>query len=680
MDYQLARPDPAPETSAHLENDSGVARILALLGKFDQEILQADLDHVLARALDFVANLVRSPRVSVTLIDETRGGVTVLAHSGDPAGLSAGQHVPIDASALSIAIKDGVSLYRPDLANAAQQFLLDRTLLAEGIQSTMIVPLRAEDRIFGTLNVGATAVDGIDPDQRQLIELIAPRLAAAVRNAQLFEAVRHSEERIQALLEHSDDIIVVAGAMGVPKWVSPNLERVRGIKPDDYVGRSGFDIVHPDDASELQEAFQWVNQHPGEVKSATYRIADGAGDWRVYEAKACNWLHDPHVRGIVINTRDITERRRLEEHNQQREKLESLGLLAGGLAHDFNNLLTAIHGGIELADRALPDGHEATRWLDHAGRALRNAQHVTGQLLAFARGGAPIKRALVLEELVREAVHLTTRGTKIACVIDAGPGLWPVEVDEAQISQVFHNLMLNAVQAMPSGGEVHIRMENVGTAAGVDRRAAVRVTVLDQGPGMSSDVLEHIFDPYYTTKPNGTGLGLSTAYAVLSRHDGTIRAFSTPGEGARFEVELPARPGARIQTEANRPTEHRGQGKALVMDDEEGVREVLTEMLAELGYMPTSVNDGGAAVHAYEAALQTSEPYELVILDLTVAGGMGGQEAIARIRELGGTCKAVVSSGYSSDAVMSRHDEHGFDGVLRKPYTFAELAELLERI
>jgi two-component system, cell cycle sensor histidine kinase and response regulator CckA len=390
---------------------------------------------------------------------------------------------------------------------------------------------------------------------------------------------------------------------------------------------------------------------------------------------------------------DLTERRqaegkRLQQEQQllQLQKLESLGLLAGGIAHDFNNLLTAIMGNISLAKMNLSDSSERYQSLDEAEKASFQAKDLTAQLLTFSKGGKPLKQLASLDQIIRESARLALRGSPATCLLSLPPDLWLVEADAAQIAQVFNNLLINGQQAMPGGGQISIEarnleltgMEHLLLAAG----KYIEVSVRDQGEGISEDNLPRIFEPYFTTKQAGSGLGLSVVHSILKNHQGAIRVTSRVGEGTTFTLWLPATaqpvpdadPVSETAPQFIATTAHR----VLVMDDEEMVRTLVMRILKPFGCEVEGVADGTAAVDSYREAITESRPFDLVIMDLTIPGGMGGQETIQRLRQIDPTVRAIVSSGYSSSPVMADYHAYGFAGVVKKPFTASQLKAALQ--
>jgi PAS domain S-box-containing protein len=390
--------------------------------------------------------------------------------------------------------------------------------------------------------------------------------------------------------------------------------------------------------------------------------------------------------GIVITFRDTTQDRQREEEILRSQKLESLGILAGGIAHDFNNILTTILGNISLA-RMLPvaQDKELGDMLEAAEQATDRAKNLTRQLLTFAKGGAPRKQISEVGLLVRDAVDLALYGSNCVGDVQVVKGLWLAEVDTDQLQQVISNLVLNAVQAMPKGGTVTVRFSNLTLDLRhdlpLDPGRYLQLTVSDHGRGIPEKDLPRIFDPYFTTKVKGSGMGLTTAYSIIRKHGGHIAVASRVGEGTTFTLYLPA---AKVALEAALAPEAGGlvpaEHRLLVMDDEPTIRMLAQRMLEKAGYRVAVAADGAEAVRLFQAALERREPFSAAILDITIPGGMGGIETLAELQKLTPQFKALVSSGYSNDAVMSAPGDFGFVGCVCKPYRAPVLLEEIRRV
>ena len=358
------------------------------------------------------------------------------------------------------------------------------------------------------------------------------------------------------------------------------------------------------------------------------------------------------------------EKAKLETQLVQAQKMEAIGTLAGGIAHDFNNILTAIIGNISLAMLDLRWKSKARERLKQAEKACLQAQNLSRQLLTFSRGGAPIKEVVSVKRLITESASFACRGSQVNYESSLPDNLWAVEADPGQISQVFQNLVINAIQAMPTGGMIKIRGENLEVEAGnelpIDAGRYVKISIQDEGIGISAEHLSRIFDPYFTTKQKGSGLGLATSYSIIKNHHGHISVESELGIGTTFNVYLPASDRQVIQQPKEDKELLSGKGKILVMDDEAMVREVLGKMLIALGYEVKFAEDGAEAIEFFTRGTDAGDPFAAVILDLTVPGGMGGKETMEKLLRIDPQVKAIVSSGYSDDPVMANFKEYGF--------------------
>jgi PAS domain S-box-containing protein len=390
--------------------------------------------------------------------------------------------------------------------------------------------------------------------------------------------------------------------------------------------------------------------------------------------------------GVVVVFRDITERQRGEAERCKAEALDQLGLLAGGIAHDFNNLLTAIIGNISLVTTLLPPEHETMDRLEDAQNAGLRARDLAQQLLTFARGGAPIKQSASIADLVEETVSFSLRGAQSRSDIVIAPDLWSAQFDPGQISQVIANLVLNADQAMPTGGTLHVVCDNFSYAAEFNGEQLdlapgdyIRIRVRDEGVGISEACLKRIFDPYFTTKAKGSGLGLSTVYSIIKNHNGLIIVDSELHCGSTFTIFLPAsrHPVIAVAPEPTIESDEspQGTGRILIVDDEEAIRMLVDFTLSRLGYEVMAADNSLGGIEIYRKELEAGHRFDLVILDLTLPGGMGGKEALKKLLDIDPMVNAVVSSGYATDATMSRYEDFGFRGMIAKPYRASELAQ-----
>ena len=374
----------------------------------------------------------------------------------------------------------------------------------------------------------------------------------------------------------------------------------------------------------------------------------------------------------------MRERISLEQERTTMDKMSSVGVLAGGIAHDFNNLLTGIYGNITLAETFIDQPERATTLLRQSADSIQRAKNLTNQLLTFATGSDPVREAVDTRELVTDAVQFALSGSGIAVKYDIEPGVGAVEVDEGQMHQAISNIVLNAKQALEDQGLINIVVRDYHG----DNRKFVELIITDNGPGIGATDLSKIFDPYFTTKEKGTGLGLATTHSIVTKHGGSISVDSVVGSGTRFTLLLPAAK-AVVETKAQDSEDETDTATGfdiLVMDDEELVLSTIQQLLETLGHKVTPTRDGTEAISAYQKQMREDRKFDLVIVDLTVAGGMGGKEAAQRILELDGDASLIVMSGYSAGSEMARYKELGFKARLEKPFKVGQLRQALNEV
>jgi signal transduction histidine kinase/ActR/RegA family two-component response regulator len=443
-----------------------------------------------------------------------------------------------------------------------------------------------------------------------------------------------------------------------------------------------FQAIHPEDL----DTFVQLNQEGIQLQQPF----NWEGRFQVNEA--VKWLHfkstpetmengDVLWHGVVA---DVTERKRYENEQLKMEKLESLGVLAGGIAHDFNNILTGIMGNISFAQLFLDAGHKSYKPLSEAEKASVRASELAHQLLTFARGGEPVKKVVSVQQLVSESLSLVLHGSNVKGSVRIPETIHAIEADEGQMSQLIHNIIINATQAMPGGGTLTITADNENlddsNSLALPGGTYVRLTFADQGCGIAHDDLKRIFDPYFTTKETGNGLGLASVHSIVHRHGGHIGVSSVVDTGTTFTIHLPSIGDTYSSYQvysASLPTGYHRGGSILVMDDEESIREMATDMLVYMGYQVTTCENGSEALIRYNAAREAGTPFSAVIMDLTIPGGMGGKDAALQILAIDPQACLIVSSGYSNDPIMSDFSAYGFSGSMAKPYNMTELGQQL---
>ena len=492
--------------------------------------------------------------------------------------------------------------------------------------------------------------------------------------------LKESEERFRALHDASFGGIIIHDK-GRILDCNKGLSDMTGFTTAELIGMDGLKLIAPD----------WLECVIKNIQNGfdqRYEVEGLRRDGSVYPLaiKGKNIPYKGHeVR--VIEFRDITEHKKFEQEHLKMEKLESLGILAGGIAHDFNNILTSIMGNISFAQMFLDPTHKSHKPLTEAEKASVRARELAQQLLTFARGGEPVKKLVSIPELINETVSLVLHGSNVKGTIEIPEAIHAIKADEGQISQVFHNIIINAMQAMPGGGTLTItaRNETLGDKNSLNLPSGryVCITFSDQGCGIAGDDLKRVFDPYFTTKPTGNGLGLASAHSIIIKHGGHIGVSSRAGTGTTFTIHLPSigEKQSEYQNGPITPTNgaHTG-GSILVMDDEEMIRDMTTQMLEYLGYQVTSCENGIEAITKYKAAMEAGAIFAAVIMDLTIPGSMGGKEAAEQILALDPQACLIVSSGYSNDPILADYGIYGFNGALAKPYIMAEFRQLLDSL
>lgn len=565
--------------------------------------------------------------------------------------------------------RDDTELFSPDSARKIYEFdstaktshepmTFEETITAKGVTRTYLSTKGAYRDASGNV-VGLFGI-ARDITDRKCIE----------------KSLQESEELFRTLCDSAPIGIFKSDRDGNYIYCNARWEEISGMSCAESGGQGWTSAVHPEDRPLLAKERDRINQ--GRRYSLEYRILrpDGRTVWiRVLGSPLTD--QDGRVTGYVGTVEDITEIHEVKQETLKAQKLESLGVLAGGIAHDFNNLLSAILGNVSLAQLQIHDTEKTKHRLREAEQAVIRATSLTQQLLTFARGGEPVKSVIQLGGLLQELAHHSFDDSRIELKILIPGDLWPVEADKGQINLVVFHLVTNAAQAMPQGGTITIEARNVLKGNG---NTLVELSVADSGTGIRQEHLDKIFDPYFTTKEQGTGLGLSTCYSIIDKHGGYITVLSIPGTGSTFQVYLPA---AKIETKPqaeSRQALSSGHGRILVMDDEKQVREITKAILESLGYVVECAVDGAEALDLYRKWMDKGTPFDVVILDLTIPCGIGGKETIAALLEIDPNVTAIVSSGYSSDPVMANFQEYGFRSVLAKPYRIQDISEVLENL
>lgn len=498
------------------------------------------------------------------------------------------------------------------------------------------------------------------------------------------EQLQASEANFRALADNANDgILITAGSGGDTVYANRRIAEMTGWSVEELLKKNMRDYIAPDTFPDEIKLYSQILEGMPCPNHCEVTISQKKGAAIPVEMTISRtlWHGQPAVITIV---RDITERKKRDEEFIRACKLKSLSTLAGGIAHDFNNLLTGILGNASIAKTFVNPGDNLHKIMTDLENTSLRAKDLTQQLLTFAKGGAPVKKTVSIAKLLRDSATLVLSGSNVKCDFAIANDLWPAEVDEGQIAQVIHNLIINAKQAMPDGGTIQVSAENFALSAEnnpfIKNGKYVKITVKDTGVGIQEEHLPKIFDPYFTTKEEGSGLGLATAYSIIKNHAGYIMAESAAGVGTTFYIHLPASKKEIGRVEAVEEKLVSGKEKILVMDDDDIIRDVAGKMLTKLGYEVDFARDGSEAIELYKKSKNSGRPFDVVIIDLTIPGGMGGRETMQKLLEIDPHVKAIVSSGYSDDAVMSNYTNYNFKGVIAKPYRIEELSKTVRSV
>ena len=514
------------------------------------------------------------------------------------------------------------------------------------------------------------------------------------RRKELEQQLMEEKEQLLVTLRSIGDGVIVTDVNGSIVLLNRVAEKLTGWKTEAASGKALKDIFKVYNKLTGEELQNPVNRV--KVSESVFNLTDNSvlisrDESEILIADSCAPIRDRESRiiGTVIVFRDITEKKKIEEQLEKARKLESLGILAGGIAHDFNNLLTGILGNISLMQMYL-EGNSDSRLLEsikEAKKAAKRAGNLTQQLLTFSKGGSPILEVASLDSIIRENASFILSGSNVGYTINSEDNLWKVNIDTGQISQVIQNLVLNADQAMPHGGRIEINTRNISLGetqiiygVNIPKGDYVSVEITDQGAGIPEEIQDKIYDPYFTTKETGNGLGLSTVYSIIKQHKCYIGFESYPGKGTTFYLYFPIadsgqikRSRKEIKTAAAYNEPKALSGTVLIMDDEESVRKVAARMLKKLNFTADTAADGREALEKYRESMETGKKYNIVLLDLTVPGGMGGKETAAKILGIDHDACIIATSGYSNDPIMANYEDYGFKTVLKKPYDFEEI-------
>jgi len=566
-------------------------------------------------------------------------------------------------------------------------------LKAHDIKSIVVVPIFVIGQWWGFIGFDECLTE----KQWSKVEMEALKSAADVYGAvihrkQVEKQLYNEREKLLVTLWSIGDAVITTDIEGRVTFINRIAEELTGWKQQEAFGKI------------LTEVFHIINEKSGEpVENPVKKVLDSGiivglanhtalisrdgHQFSIADSGAPIRDSQGKVIGVVLVFRDVTEEKKREQEQLKIEKLQSVGVLAGGIAHDFNNILLAILGNINLADNFIGKEHKAHSLLKEAEKASLRAKDLTQQLLTFAKGGEPVKKTASIAQIIIDSANFVLHGSKVICSYDIPDNLWLVEIDTGQMSQVIQNLVINARQAMPEGGEIKISCENITeiskeTALNLPGEKWIKITIADQGCGIPEKYIDKIFDPYFTTKQQGSGFGLAITHSIIKKHHGHISVRSKHGEGTTFMIYLPALDKQKF-TDVEKETlktKKIESATILVMDDEEMIRELAEEVLSIMGHKTLLAKDGKEAIDIFREYRSGNKRIDLIIMDLTIPSGMGGKDVIKEILKIDPEAKAIVSSGYSNDPVMTNFREYGFKASIVKPFKMAEFEKLINSI
>ncbi|MBI1912571.1 MAG: PAS domain S-box protein [Deltaproteobacteria bacterium] len=562
-------------------------------------------------------------------------------------------------------------------------FPKDHLLIEMGIESYIGVPLFASDGSAMGILVGihSKPMNAISLAE-SILSIFAARAAAELERRKKDEEMKLYSELVAhmaegaTLIRASDSRII---------YTNQQFDQLFGYEKDELLERPAEILSAPIPEKGSSEVYANLIEAVKKSRIWNGEVLNVKKNGKIFCSYTSASMFESSRYGAVLLClhRDITERKHLEKETLKVQKLESVGLLAGGIAHDFNNLLTGILGNISLIKYTSEKDEFIFQRIERLEKAALQASNLTKQLLTFAKGGDPVKEVVSLGELLTDTASFAIRDSNVKCSFSIAQDLRHVIADPWQITHVINNLTVNAVQAMPNGGEIQLRAENITVkeTSNLPLKSGeyVKISIEDSGIGISEENLQKVFDPYFTTKQTGSGLGLAVSYSIIKNHDGYIGVSSLVEKGTSFQIYLPT---SDIKTAPNTGEDItvKGKGRILIMDDEELVRDIALEALTYLGYDVQTSKEGRQAVNMYKEAIDKGIPFSAVIMDLTIPGGMGGREAIIELLKFDPNARVIVSSGYSKDAILQDYRKYGFRGFVAKPYNIAALSKAVDQV
>ena len=656
--------------------DDGINGALGIIGKFSG----VDRSYIYQFSDNSPNTLKNTHRWCADMVEERNGNLSSLDINIFPWGMQKLENFEI----IHIQCLDDL----PSEAKAEKEILK-----AQDIRSLIAVPMMYDNSLVGFLGFDMIREEKFwTEDTIALLRIVGEIFVNALMHKRVGDKLAEERNRLAVTLRSIGDGVITTNTRGEILLINKVAEDLTGWDEGKAVGKDIAEVlnVKKEKTRKASENLVEVVLKTGNIVESSSSLLSSTNDSterKIAQSAAPIRDENNQIIGVVLVFRDVTQKQKMDEELSKMQKLESVGILAGGIAHDFNNILTAILGNISLSKNQLNPNDKIVERLKQAEKACMQAQNLTQQLLTFSIGGSPVKKIFSIADLLEQTVSFALRGSNVGCDFLISDNIWVVEADEGQINQVINNLVINAIQAMPQGGVVQIGCENVNIGSMsaenetlLKKGRYVKIFVKDEGIGIPEEYLQKIFDPFFTTKQKGNGLGLSTSYSIIQKHEGCMTVESVLGLGTTFYIYLPAlSTSVKIDMEEEQIS-FKGQGKILVMDDEEFILNISGEMLRELGYEVGFAKDGQEAIATYKEAMESGTPFDAVIMDLTIPGRMGGKETIQKLKKIHPEIKAVVSSGYSSDPIMAEYNRFGFSGVLVKPYRSDELSNVINEV
>jgi len=580
-----------------------------------------------------------------------------------------------------------------------KRFLVPDVVRENGISSAIAVPMIHNETIFGILIGHLIPKRVFSEEQKSLAQIFANQSATVIKNASHIRSLFISEANLkqrtnefETIFENSMAGIMLLQGERVLARCNQRLADIMGYDSPEELTGIGMRDFHLSEECFLDFGQRYYESLvSGEQIQVEYQLRHKNGQplWCMLSGKAIDSNFPPDLhKGVVWVVDDICERKNMEEQLLQGQKMESIAVLAGGLSHDFNNIITAILGNVSLSLATTDKNSPGYEYLEPAKSAALRAKDLTQKLLTFSKGGAPVRTLASLMEIIEDSVDFALSGSAVKVQYAFDEELWAANIDTAQISQVIQNLIMNSKQAMPDGGNIKISCSNFsqrGEIADLAEGDYLKITIADTGYGIAPAVLDKIFDPYFTTQSygsvKGSGLGLALVHSIVKRHEGIILVASEKNRGTTFTIYLTAVIDSTVgEEDTDEALLVSGNGRILLMDDDKTVRDVVREMLVLHGYEVEESVEGSESITFYQDSINAGTPFDLVIMDLTIPGGMGGKEAAQGVLAIDKNAKIVVSSGYSDDPVMENFKEHGFVAAVGKPFQFTELGKMIQSV